>query len=122
MAKGTLIGESPRVGESLEGVGLRVAKVFRVKAGDEQPDQPLIWTFIEFEVPDSDAEKLASALRDVLDPQFGWYCDFRSVDNAFVVFSGRVFRYRRGDEAGRAEAEGYARSVGVPVTQIDWPE
>jgi len=32
----------------------------------------------------------------------------------FVVYAGRVFRYPSGDKAGRAEAEDYGRSVGVP--------
>jgi hypothetical protein len=33
-----------------------------------------------------------------------------------------VFRYRRGDEAGRAEAVAYGRSVGTPEHQLDWEE
>jgi hypothetical protein len=34
----------------------------------------------------------------------GLYVDFRSPDETFVVFAGRVFRYRRGDDRRRAEA------------------
>ena len=40
----------------------------------------------------------------------------------FVVFSGRIFRYRRGDETERAKVADYARSVGVPEQQLDWAE
>ncbi len=39
-----------------------------------------------------------------------------------VVFHGRVFKYPTGDSTRRAEVEGYARSVGVPEAQLDWPE
>jgi hypothetical protein len=46
----------------------------------------------------------------------------RSEDEAFVVFADRVFRYPRGDTERRAEAEEYGRSVGVPESQLDWPE
>lgn len=67
-------------------------------------------------------QRLASALSDALDPRLGWYCDFRSDEETFVVFSGRIFQYRRGDRSGRFEAEAHARSVGVPETQIDWPD
>jgi len=52
----------------------------------------------------------------------GWYVDFRSADETFVVFAGRVFRYRRRDKRRRAEAEAYARARGVPQAQLDWPE
>jgi hypothetical protein len=38
------------------------------------------------------------------------------------VFSGRVFRYPRGDLAVPAKAEEYGRSVGVPEAQLDWPD
>jgi len=122
MAKGILIGESIRVGASLEGVKLAVDKVYRLAVGDEDSGQPRIWTFIEFEIPDVDVQRLATALSNVLDPASGWYCDFRSAEDTFVVFAGRIFRYRRGSQAGRFEAEAHARSIGVPEAQLDWPE
>jgi hypothetical protein len=76
---------------------------------------------IEFEIDDHDAPAVASALADVLEDG-GWYVDFHSPEETFVVFAGRVFRYRRGDERRRAEAEAYARARGVPQAQLDWPE
>ena len=82
---------------------------------------PSRWTLIEFEIDDHDAPELATALADVLDDN-GWYVDFHSSDETFVVFTGCVFRYRRGDHRGRAEAEAYARARGVPQGQLDWPE
>jgi hypothetical protein len=42
--------------------------------------------------------------------------------NASSAWSGKVFRYRRGDEAGSAEAIAYGRSVGTPEHQLDWQE
>jgi hypothetical protein len=120
MATGNLIAESVRVGASVEGVSLRVDKVSRVDAGDESVGQPRTWTFIAFDVQDKDADSLARALSEVLDPVGGWYCDFRTAEETFVVFAGRTFRYRRGDVEARAKAEEYARSVGVPAAQLDW--
>jgi hypothetical protein len=35
---------------------------------------------------------------------------------------GKVFRYPRGDQAGRAEAEAHGRSVNVPEPQLDWTD
>jgi len=37
-----------------------------------------------------------------------------------VVFAGQVFRYPRGDAAGRASAQAYGRQAGVPEAQLDW--
>jgi hypothetical protein len=39
---------------------------------------------------------------------------------SFVIFPGRVFRYRRGDETRRAEAQTYGRQLAVPEPQLDW--
>src|SRR4051812_2425291 len=114
VASGNLIAESIRVGVSLEAVPLRVKKVYRVEAGIEALGQPRVWTFIAFDVPDEAAASLAEALTHALEPGGGWYCDFRTAKETFVVFAGRTFRYRRGDAAGRAKPEAHARELGVP--------
>ena len=119
---GGLIAESLRVGSVLTGVTLTVNRISRADVGDVDAGQPLTWTFVDFEVADDDADRLAAALSGALDGSCGWYCDFRTDDETFVVFAGRVFRYSRGDVAGRSEAADYARSVGVPEPQLDWPE
>jgi hypothetical protein len=107
----------------LERVPLEVRRVVRFGPLEHvSPSQPDIWTFIEFSVPDELAASLAEALSSALDPGAGWYCDFRTDDETYVVFAGRCFRYARGDEAGRAAAAAHARIVGVPEPQIDWPE
>ena len=122
MIKGTLIAESMRVGAELSGVGLVTRKISRVAAGDVTAGQPELWTFIEFQAEDADAERLAGALANALDQRLGWYADLHTPEETFVIYSGRVFRYPRGDSAGRAEAEAYGRSHGVPENQLDWPE
>ena len=119
---GVLIAESLRTGTRLEDVALTVRAIARADDGDTDAGQPLTWTFIEFEAPLEEAERLAAALSPSLDQRLGWYCDFRSPTETFVVFAERVFRYQRGDAVGRSEAEAHARSVGVPESQLDWPE
>jgi hypothetical protein len=120
--EGALIAESLRIGAVLDDLDLTVRKISRSDVGDVNAGQPLTWTFIHFEAPAEQAPRLAVALSNALDPTLGWYCDFRTTDETFVVFGGRVFRYPRGDRTRRSEAESYARSVGVPESQIDWPE
>jgi hypothetical protein len=117
---GVLIAESLRVGATLQGVNLRVEQVSRADVGDLDAGQPRTWAFVHFDAPADEAEALAGALSGALQREGGWYCDFRSRAETFVVFSGRVFRYPRGDKARRAEVEDYARSAGVPDAQLDW--
>lgn len=97
-------------------------RIARDYDGDTDAGQPLTWTFIEFEAPLDEAEELAAALSRALDKRLGWCCDFRSPSETFVVFAERVFRCPRGDEDGRSQAEAHARSMGVPESQLDWPE
>jgi len=89
--------------------------------GDVDAGQPRTWTFIDFEADERDTDALTSALERALEQRGGWYCDLRTDAETFVVFAGRTFRYPRGDADGRAAAADYARSVGVPEAQLDWP-
>lgn len=122
MLTGVLIAESLRVGNELDSVPLRVTRLSRIEVGSAAAGQPGEWTLLEFEAPDEDAGPLAAALADCLADKGGWYVDFHTATEAFVVFAGRVFRHARGDAKGRAEAAEYGRSVGVPEAQLDWAE
>ena len=122
MATGGLIAESIRNGAVLEGVPLTITRAARGDSGDVDAGQPLTWTLLDFVVDDAQVELLARALEGVLEPVGGWYCDFHTDVEKFVVFAGRTFRYPRGDRDGRAQAADYARSVGVPERQLDWPD
>jgi hypothetical protein len=119
MVQGTLIAESLRAGAELDGLRLVIRKIRRLAAGDVTVGQPELWTFVEFEAEEADAEVLAELLAEALD-QPGWYTDFRTPEETFVVYSGRIFRYPRRDSSGRAEAAAYGRSLGVPENQLDW--
>jgi hypothetical protein len=120
MVRGVIVAESLRLGAVIQDIPLTVHKLERINAGlGEQPPQ---WTLISFEAADDDADRLAEALSDALEVRHGWYADFHSDSHVTVVFSGRIFHYRRGDQSERAEVEEYARSVGVPDEQLDWAE
>ena len=119
--EGALIAESLRIGARIDGVPLTVTTISRAELGDVDAGQPRVWTFIEFEADDGDAERLIDALEHALRPSGGWYCDFRNDAETFVVFADRSFRYPRRDRDGRAAAAAYGRSVGVPEAQLDWP-
>src|SRR6516164_3818433 len=75
---------------------LTVRTISRYRAAGTTPQQPDIWTPLDFEADEADAGELALAFADALE-QPGWYVNFQSPAESFIVFPGRIFRYRRGD-------------------------
>jgi hypothetical protein len=119
MLEGTLIAESLRVGATLAELNLVVRKISRYRAGGTAPDQPDIWTTLDFEANDSDAAILAEAVAGVLDRP-GWHANFQSPAESFVVFPAKIFRYPRGDAPGPAAAQAHGRQLAIPEQQLDW--
>lgn len=122
MLTGVVIAESLRTGARLDCRCIDIARVTRVAVEGGTDGQPPVWTLLEFAADEAHAEALAEQLAAALDPTGAWYVDFRSAHESFVVFAGKVVRYRRGEPDGRREAERYARSIGVPDSQLDWRE
>jgi hypothetical protein len=136
MLTGTLLAESLRVGHDLRVADLVVTRLGRhdvsrstlpdappsADGGGAAEGQPDVWTFVDFEAPDERAGALADALAAALLPEMGWYADFTVGDDRVVVFAGRVFRYRIGDEAGRREAIEHGLAAGTPPHQLDWEQ
>jgi hypothetical protein len=123
MIHGTLVAESLRLHEDLDGVPLVVDKI--VRAGPLEgltSSQPPVWTFVEFTTDEDRADDLARLLARIIDSDLGWYCDFHTEAETFVIFADTIFRYAKGDDEGRAAAVAYARRVGLPASQTDWPD
>jgi hypothetical protein len=116
---GSLIMESLRVGTVLEGAGLVVRRLSRDAPADVTGGQPAVWTLLEFGSDVTDPERLAEELAAVLDSP-GWYANLYSAGQIFVIFSNKVFRYDREDDAGHEQAVAYAQTAGVPLQQCDW--
>lgn len=119
MPTGYVIAESIRVGAHVDGLPLTLTSIERYPIENPAAGQPSAWTMIHFAFPDHAAERLAEVLAGALD-QPGWYANFDSRGDTFVIFPGRVVRYRRGDPEARAEAEAHARALGIPESQLDW--
>jgi hypothetical protein len=123
MITGYVLGESLRPGAEFAPRGLRVRAVKRLDVSASAAEgQPALWTLVEWEAEEGATQEIADALAEALEPAHGWYADFTAGDERVVVFAQRVFRYRRGDVAGRAEAIAHGRSVGTPGHQLDWAE
>ena len=118
---GALIVESLRVGAEFA-LPLRMRRMSRFEVEDATPEQPQLWTLLEFEADDRRAQEVAAAFAGSLSRTGGWYVDFHTAEAKYVVFADRVFRFQRGDRLATHQAQEYARSVGVPESQLDWAE
>jgi hypothetical protein len=116
---GALIMESLRVGVILDDPGLVVRKLSRVSPADVTPEQPAVWTLLEFSSDTADPDFLADELSHALDSP-GWYANLYSDGQIYVIFPRRVFRYAREEDARHDEALAYAETLGVPTAQCDW--
>jgi len=123
--RGTIILESLRADASLTGFRfvVRTIERGRPKLSAEQVAAgfPTVWSGVDFELEDARGGELAAALSRMLEP-IGWYANFSSEAETFIVFPGRVFRYPRAAPQGRAEAQAYGRTLGIPEHQLDWSE
>jgi hypothetical protein len=119
MWKGLLLKESLRDLGVLADLCITRTEVWQVANAAE--NQPSTWTALTFEAEDAQAERLAEALSQVLHPQ-GWYLNASTEEEVYVIFPRKVFRYRKGDGAGREAAKQFGRTVGIPEAQLDWSE
>ncbi len=115
---GLLIAESLKNQSILS--SLKISKTETWDVENTEKGQPERWTALTFEADEEEAEELAKSLSLVIRPE--WYANFSTTTHVFLILENRVFCYVKGDKAARAEAESYAVSVGIPISQVDWSE
>lgn len=122
MTRAYIICEGLRPDSSLADLKASLVKVERHTPSNAAPNQPKVWTTVTFE-SSIEPTRLAEKFSEVLtDRPSAWYTHFRAADEMFVIFPHRIFRYRVGDLSERTQVQDYARSVGVPPSQVDWDE
>lgn len=72
MVTGYVLVEGMRPGARLEGIPLSLTKIERYPVKNPGPDQPSVWTTVEFTFSEEHADRVAAALAGVLDEHGGW--------------------------------------------------
>lgn len=79
-----------------------------------------LWTLVYFNFNQEDADSLSGRFSLELKP--GFYVDFHTDEVVYIIFSGRSFKYNKGDIQARKEIIRYGLLQGVPQNQLDWTE
>jgi hypothetical protein len=76
------------------------------------------WTLDTIEVSEDEADNLAEKLSRALDPEHGWYIDYRNDKYHYVIFKNKVFKLNRSKKSDYDEMVKYGLSVGTPDYQL----
>jgi len=107
--------------ESLKDMGVldlvKITKEEKWNVNNTVDFQPKVWNAVEFE-GEGKIEEIAEKMSKAMNPR--WYLNISTDKEEFVVFLNKVFSYSKEDEEGKKKAQEYARSLGIPKSQVDW--
>ena len=115
--KGDIIEESlsnKSVLKELNTISTRVEKV----TDEHQTPWLSQWTLHTIEVAENEADVLAEKLSKVLDPEHGWYIDYRNDEHHYVIFKDKVFKLNRNKKSDYDEMIKYGLSIGTTDYQL----
>jgi len=115
--KGDIIEESLSDKNVLKDVNIISTRIEKVTAEHQTPWLSQ-WTLDTIEVEEDLASDLADKLSKALDPEHGWYIDYRNDKFHFVIFKNKVFKIDRSKRADYDEMIKYGLSVGTPDYQL----
>jgi len=115
--KGDIIEESLGDKSVLKEVNIISTRVEKVTAGHQTPWLSQ-WTLDSIEVNVGQADGLADKLCKMLDPEHGWFIDYRNDNYHYVIFKNKVFKIDRNKKSDYDEMVKYGVSVGTPDYQL----
>jgi len=120
--RGTIIKESLTDTAVLDNVRVLSKRVIRTTPEDGTPNLKQ-WTLYSVEIPDDEADTIATALSgslDSSDTNGHWYADFKSSEKHFIVFPDKIFEIDRSSRAQYQKVVTYGLSIGIPAHQLDF--
>ena len=115
--KGDIIEESLSDKEVLKNLNIISTRIEKVTKEHQTPWLSQ-WTLDTLEVNENEADNLAEKLSKALDPEHGWYIDYRNDKYHFVIFKDKVFKLDRNKKSDYDEMIKYGLSIGTPDYQL----
>lgn len=115
--KGDIIEESLKDKEVFKDLNITSTRVEKV-TDEHQTPWLSQWTLDTVEVNENEADDLAERLSKALDPEHGWYIDYRNEKYHYVIFRDKVFKLNRNKKSDYDEMIKYGLSVGTPDYQL----
>lgn len=115
--KGDIIEESLKDKEVFKDLNITSTRVEKV-TDEHQTPWLSQWTLDTVEVNENEADDLAERLSKALDPEHGWYIDYRNEKYHYVIFKDKVFKLNRNKKSDYDEMIKYGLSVGTPDYQL----
>lgn len=78
------------------------------------------WTFLNVEMPEGKAEKIAEKLSKSLEAEHSWYADYKNDRYHFIIYRGKIFKVDLKNPVMYKEAKEYGISIGIPDYQVNF--
>ncbi len=119
MFHGTVIEESLVDTSALNDLRILGTEIEEVTEGFKTPWLTR-WTLRTVEIPDEQADKIASKIAAAIDPEHAssWFADFENETTHYVIFRDKVFKIDRANLGEYAAVKAYALLIGVPEHQL----
>jgi hypothetical protein len=114
---GTIIVESLISDSVLNFVEIKARET--AELADPLTDQPKQVTIITFEIGDDMASAVVEEISRNLKSGH-WYADVAYEFDKYVIFPNKIFRFAPKETEKRQKAFDYAKSLGIPESQIDF--
>ena len=115
--KGDIIEESLEDKDVLKKITIVSTRVEKVTDEHQTPWLSL-WTLDTVEVNEDEADNVAETLSKALDPEHGWFIDYRNDSYHYVIFKNKVFKLDRSKKSDYDEMIKYGLSIGTPDYQL----
>ena|ERR1035437_916927 len=117
--RGVIIEESLDDKSVLSKVKILETKVEKVIPRHKTP-WLLQWTLDTVEIPEENADEIASEISEALDRQHVWYADYKNENYHYIIYKNKVFKVDLKNPVFYKEARGYGISIGIPEYQVDF--